>query len=145
MNGPELMCRCCGLPAFKGSIIGGADLCSWCDSGMFRDGSIWEYRDCVDEKYRRQRASTRNPNYLQCKVTSNLCGTDTWQEWLKRVEQVEQVVSGGVKMGKQIIVINSIAYLIPNDKIGILEEWLKLNCIGASFVGEFTEPGEGEA
>jgi len=35
-------------------------------------------------------------------------------------------------MGEQIIVINGVSYLIPDNKIQELEEWLKANCTGAA-------------
>jgi hypothetical protein len=51
----NLICRCCKLPALKVSM-GGTDLCPWCDMGVFRDGTNWTFRDCIDDEYRIKRA-----------------------------------------------------------------------------------------
>jgi hypothetical protein len=36
--------------------MGGPDICPPCDCGVYRDGTRWEYRDALDEEYRRKRA-----------------------------------------------------------------------------------------
>jgi len=47
-------------------------------------------------------------------------------------------------MGEQIIVIDGVSYLIPDDKIPELEKWLRKNCVGASSEGRMTHMGAGE-
>lgn len=54
-NGTERICKGCGLP-FSNSSFGGYYLCSYCDRGVFRNGSRWSYEEAVNEKMRKEKA-----------------------------------------------------------------------------------------
>jgi len=43
----EVVCRICGLPTIHGPSMGGADVCCWCDCGIWRDGTHWSFRDTM--------------------------------------------------------------------------------------------------
>jgi len=48
-------CRSCGLPVVSASM-GGTDICSWCDCGVFRDGTKMDYDELTNESLRKKRA-----------------------------------------------------------------------------------------
>jgi len=54
-NETERICRGCCLP-FSNLSFGGYYLCSYCDRGIFRDGSRWSYEEAVNEKMRKEKA-----------------------------------------------------------------------------------------
>jgi len=41
-----MTCRVCGLPVVAPSM-GGADMCPWCDMGIWRDGREWTFREMI--------------------------------------------------------------------------------------------------
>ena len=51
-------CRICALPVIAASM-GGTDVCPWCDTGHYRDGSAIELQDHAQPERMRMRAAER--------------------------------------------------------------------------------------
>ena len=47
MFDPNFPCAYCEQPVQE-ECIGGTAICPWCDCGMNRDGSLWDYRTMKD-------------------------------------------------------------------------------------------------
>lgn len=48
-------CRICGLPVEHASM-GGTDVCPWCDCGNYRDGTVINITELIDNKKLRKKA-----------------------------------------------------------------------------------------